>query len=100
MTQTQYILDVQSTDWLMMLDMLILAHRKSEQDMAEHMQMSIMSPDRITYAIDKDWLPAEKLAKMVGASVEQVERAPVIELRPLKGTAEWQNPTVSYYGRA
>lgn len=100
MTQTQYVIDVQDTSWLQILDILLIDHRKSEKDLYDHLSVSIRSPDSIVYSIDKDWLPAEKLAKIFGVSVEAVEQTEVITLRPLNGSTGWQEPTVQYYGRA
>ena len=100
MTQTQYVIHAQSLDWLWMLDSLVGKIRKDEQDMIDHVNMVIFGDGTYEFTIDKSWLPAEKLAKLVGSTAEAVLKAPKIVLKPLKGSEGWQMPTVPDIGRA
>lgn len=92
-----YTIEAQSIDWIVIVNKLLAKHpiEEGSDDI-----VAAVGGDRVVYTVKRSLVPAAEIAKAIGASVEAVERAPRILLRPLKATEGWQKPTVDYIGTA
>lgn len=100
MASEDYVIEIHSNDWFILLNELALDVAKDQKDVEAHVQVGVSTEGIMTLLIKKDWLPAERFALLIGSTAEAVLQANKITLQPLKGTDTWQTPTVSYYGFA
>lgn len=94
--QTHYIIEAQHEDWTVLLtDMLHKYHPKDADDVTAE-----ITDGSTIWHISRNLVPASAIAKLIGASVDEVERAERLVLHQIKSTLSWQTPTVSYVGHA
>jgi hypothetical protein len=96
MSQEEYTIEVQSPDWIIVLNRLIEQHSPDAKGVSAEVDPHGF---RAVYTIPRDLIPAAAMAKALGATAEAVANAPRIVLKPLKQEG-WQKPTVEYYGQA
>jgi hypothetical protein len=98
MSTEQYTIEVKSVDWIVIMSNLVKTY-----DVEQTGTNIVIDPSGAytTFFIDKTLVPADVLAKVIGATPEAVSNATSkIVLLPLKGQKNWQEPTVNYYGMA
>lgn len=95
--ETAYKIEVYAIEWtVVMTNLLKKFNPKDENDVT----VTIDSDGFQTYLIRRDFVPAAEIARVIGATTAQVNKAPVIRLREMAALADWQRPTVDYVGMA
>lgn len=97
MSQEFYEVEVQSIDWFPILARMVDKFDKTGAAVHVHVDTS---GDIVLYHIDRKIVPVEAMAQALGVTPEAVASAPKLILRPFKAMADWQKPTVPYYGVA
>lgn len=97
MSQEYYEVEVQSVDWFPILARVVNKFDTTGTAVHAHVDTS---GDLTIYHINRKAIPAEALAAALGVTAEAVNKAPKLVLKPFKAMADWQTPTVPYYGVA
>lgn len=97
MSQEWYEIEVQGYDWVYVITKLLKAYTQAGRGIEV-----VVSEDntQALFQIPRQLVPASAIAKAIGASEEMVRTKNKIRLIPFKRMADWQTPTVGYFGEA